>query len=86
MAQAVLDARADHPAATLAGLYDPDLMPPNLRRAHRALDRTVDRLYRRSGFASEWERVEHWFALYEKMLSPLVSRLSTKKRRQQKVK
>ena len=56
LAQAVLDARAAHPGATLADLYDPDLMPPNLRRAHRALDRAVDRLYRRSGFASERER------------------------------
>ena len=42
-------------------------MPPNLRRAHRALDRAVDRLYRRDGFASERERVEHLFMLYEKM-------------------
>ena len=33
--------------ATLADLYDPDLMPPNLRRAHQTLDRAVDRLYRR---------------------------------------
>ena len=39
LAQAVLDARAAHPGATLADLYDPDLMPPNLRRAHQALDR-----------------------------------------------
>ncbi len=31
-AQAVLDARAAHPAATLADLYDPDLMPPDLRK------------------------------------------------------
>ena len=85
LAQAVLDARAAHPGATLAELYDPDLMPPNLRRAHRA-DRAVDRLYRRTGFASERERVEHLFALYEKMRAPLVSRLSAKKRRRQKVK
>ena len=48
LAQAVLDARAAHPDATLADLYDPDLMPPNLRRAHQALDRAVDRLYRKS--------------------------------------
>ena len=48
LAQAVLDARAAHPDATLADLYDPDLMPPNLRRAHHALDRAVDRLYRRA--------------------------------------
>ena len=71
LAQAVFDARADHPGATLADLYDPDLMPPNLRRAHRALDRAVDRLYRRGGFASERERVEHLFGLYEKMRAPL---------------
>ncbi len=45
LAQALLDARAEHPNATLAELYDPDLMPPNLRRAHQALDRAVDKLY-----------------------------------------
>ncbi len=71
LAQAVLDTRAVHSNATLAELYDPDLMPPNLRRAHQALDRAVDRLYRRSGFASERERVEHLFMLYEKMCSLL---------------
>ena len=71
LAQAVLDARAAHPGATLADLYDPDLMPPNLRRAHRALDRAVDRLYRRPGFVSECERVEHLFVLYEKLYTPL---------------
>ena len=71
LAKAVLDARAAHPGATLADLYDPDLMPPNLRRAHRALDRAVDRLYRRKGFASERERVEHLFRLYENMRVPL---------------
>ena len=78
LAQGVLDARDSFPEATLADLYDPDLMPPNLRRAHQAIDRAVDRLYRRIGFTSERERVEHLFALYEKMRSPLVSRLSAK--------
>ncbi|MXW46292.1 MAG: class I SAM-dependent DNA methyltransferase [Gammaproteobacteria bacterium] len=67
LAKAVLDARAAHPDATLANLYDPDLMPPQLRKAHQALDRAVDRLYRRGGFASERERVEYLFMLYEKM-------------------
>lgn len=73
LAQAILDARAAHPGATLATLYDPDLMPPNLRAAHTALDRAVDRLYRASGFASDRERVEHLFALYEAMVSPLLA-------------
>ena len=72
LAQAVLDARAAHPDATLADFYDPDLMPPNLRRAHQRLDRAVDRLYRPAGFASERERIEYLFMLYEKMLAPLV--------------
>lgn len=71
LAQAVLDARATYPDATLEDLYDPDLMPPDLRRAHQAIDRTVDRIYRRTGFASERERAEHLFMLYEKMRAPL---------------
>ena len=78
LAQAVLDARAAHPDATLADLYDPDLMPPDLRKAHQALDRAVDKLYRRSGFASERERVEHLFMLYEKMSAPLKAAMQAK--------
>ena len=73
-AQAVLDARSAHPNVTLADLYDPDLMPPKLFRAHQSLDRAVDRLYRRSGFTSERERIEHLFMLYEKMRAPLAHR------------
>ena len=84
LAQAVLDARAVYPSATLADLYDPDLMPPNLRKAHTALDRAVDRLYRRSGFASERERVEHLFGLYEKMMVPLAVKPKPKRRRQRR--
>ena len=81
LAQAVLDARAAHPGATLADLYDPDLMPPNLRKAHTALDRAVDRLYRPGGFASEHERVEHLFGLYEKMTVPLAAKQKGKRKR-----
>ena len=81
LAQAVLDSRAAHPDATLADLYDPDLMPPNLRRAHQALDRVVDRLYRHNGFASERERVEHLFMLYEKVRAPLTAKMKEKPRR-----
>ena len=81
LAQAVLDARAAHPDATLADLYDPDLMPPVLRRAHQALDRAVDRLYRRTGFASERKRAEHLFMLYEKMRAPLGIGVKKPKRR-----
>ena len=83
VAQAVLDARAAHPEATLADLYDPDLMPASLRKAHQTLDRAVDRLYRRSEFQSERERIEHLFMLYEKMRAPLdaASKARPKRRR-----
>ena len=81
LAQAVFDARTAHSGVTLADLYDPDLMPTNLRRAHGALDRAVDRLYRRSGFDSERERVEYLFMLYEKMRAPLADCTKNKDRR-----
>ncbi len=78
LAQAVLEVRAAHLDSRLADLYDPDLMPPNLRKAHQTLDRAVDKLYRRTGFASERERVEHLFMLYEKMRAPLKARMQMK--------
>ena len=53
LAQAVLGARAAHSGATLPDLHDPDLMPPNLRKAHQVLARAVDRLYRPGDFTSE---------------------------------
>ena len=80
LAQAVLDARAAHPGATLADLYDPLTMPPNLRKAHQMLDRAVDRLYRRSGFASERERVEHLLMMYEGLRTPLATKAATKRK------
>ena len=73
LAQGVLDARAAHPDATLADLYDPDLMPPDLRRAHRKLDEAVDRLYRRKPFTGDRDRAEHLFGLYERLTAGLLA-------------
>ena len=81
LGQAVLDARAAHPDATLADLYDPDVMPADLRKAHRALDLAVDRLYRKAPFESDRERVEHLFMLYEKMTAGLLAKPDKPKRR-----
>ena len=53
LAQAVLDARAAYATSSLADLYDPDTMPPALRKAHAALDSAVDKLYRSAPFASD---------------------------------
>ncbi len=61
---------AAYPGATLVNLHDPELMPPTLPRAHRALDQAVDRLYRIRAFAPERERAGHLFMLYEKMPAP----------------
>ena len=68
LADAVLAARDNYPDDSLAELYDPNLMPPDLRKAHQALDRFVDNLYRTGGFSSEQERVEHLLGMYAKMI------------------
>ena len=71
-AQVVLDARKEFPDATLADLYDPLAMPRALTKAHAALDRAVDRCYRPQPFQNDRQRVEHLFALYEKLTAPLI--------------
>jgi hypothetical protein len=45
LAQGVLDARALFPESSLADLYDPLTMPPELLKAHKDLDRAVMKLY-----------------------------------------
>jgi len=70
-AQAVLDARKPflEGGSTLAQLYNP--LHHSLVKAHDALDKAVDKAYRKEAFTSERERVEYLFALYEKLTSPL---------------
>lgn len=65
----VLDAREQFAGKTLAELYDPEKMPDVLRRAHRRLDETVDRLYRKREFATDEERLELLFEMYEAITS-----------------
>ena len=75
--RAVLAARAPHlpPRGmdTLADLYDPLTMPAALAKAHAELDRAVERCYRAEPFRSDRERVEHLFALYEKLTTLFLS-------------
>jgi hypothetical protein len=66
----VLEEREKHPEKTMAQLYDPDKMPAGLRAAHHQLDLAVDRIYRSKPFASDEERLEHLFKLYEEMTQP----------------
>jgi hypothetical protein len=63
----VLDVREYHSEKTLAELYDPDLMPDDLRLAHQELDELVDSVYRKRGFDSDEERLSYLFGMYEQM-------------------
>ena len=61
LARAILDARLAHDSSTLADLYDPAVMPRDLRTAHRALDTAVDRAYRKTPFTDDVQRVAMLF-------------------------
>jgi len=79
----VLEARKQHLPPngknTLADLYDPIAMPPELVEAHAELDSVVDQCYRKEPFKTERERVEYLFQLYEKITTPLAMTETTKK-------
>ena len=73
-AQAVLDARAAHAGSSLADLYDPNTMPPDVVNAHRELDRAVDAAYlaqlppgvkSKPKLDSDAQRVAFLFSLYK---------------------
>jgi hypothetical protein len=84
LAQTIIGLRDAAAPEPLSALYDPSYMPSDLRKAHTALDRAVDRLYRQKAFASERERVEHLFELYEDKAVPL-AKTSPKKKKRAKV-
>ena len=65
-------AKKGSPTACLADLYDREGMPLPLHKAHAALDRAVDRCYRRQPFTSDRQRIEFLFALYEAIAAPLI--------------
>jgi hypothetical protein len=64
--QILLDTRSQFPESSLADLYDPRSMPPELVKAHQALDKAVDQCYRSQPFTTEAKRIEFLFELYEK--------------------
>jgi len=66
-AQAILDARAAHADCSLADIYDPLTMPPDLRAAHEANDRAVLAAYGLAPDTLEPEIVAHLFKLYAEM-------------------
>ena len=66
LAQGVLDARALYPDSSLADLYDPLTMPPELVAAHRKLDAAVEKAYGRK-FRDDAERVAYLFERYSEL-------------------
>ncbi|MEA5603030.1 class I SAM-dependent DNA methyltransferase [Nostoc sp. UHCC 0252] len=82
-AQKVLDTRAKYPDSSLADLYDPLTMPPDLVKAHQALDKAVDLCYRPQPFVSELNRIEYLFSKNEALSAPLF-KVEKKKRSQKK--
>ena len=68
-AQAVLDVRANFKGQSLADLYDPNVMPPELRKAHQRLDKAVDAAYGYKSGTDDTARVAFLFGLYQQLTS-----------------
>ena len=66
--QGVLDARAEQPGTSLADMYNPLAMSPSLLKAHRALDRAVDRAFgARKTLETNEQRLAILFKRYQEM-------------------
>ena len=68
-ARGILEARALYPDSSLADLYDPVTMPPELLKAHRDNDRAVLAAYGLAPSMSESEIVAYIFTLYNQLTS-----------------
>ncbi|WP_330654829.1 type IIL restriction-modification enzyme MmeI [Chordicoccus furentiruminis] len=66
-AQGILDARALYPDSSLADLYDPLTMPPELRKAHTRNDIAVMQAYGFSTKMSESDCVGELMRMYQKL-------------------
>lgn len=66
-AQAILDARKLYPNSSLANLYNPLTMPPELRKAHTANDIAVMKAYGFSTKMSEADYVAELMKMYQEI-------------------
>lgn len=78
-AQTVLDVRASFKGQSLADLYDPDVMPPELRKAHQRLDKAVDAAYGYKGSPDDAARVAFLFGLYQQLTGATAPAAATPK-------
>lgn len=70
-AQGILDARALYPDSSLADLYDPLTMPPELRKAHTKNDIAVMQAYGFSTKMSEADCVAALMKMYQELVEKL---------------
>ena len=76
-AKKILDVRNDYlnDKNCLANLYDINLMPQDLLKAHRILDSAVDKCYGNFKFATEGKRLELLFNLYDEYTANLFTQI-----------
>lgn len=67
-AQDILDARKNYPDSSLADLYDPLLMPQDLRKAHEANDKAVLEAYGLKASASDNEIMAKLLKMYQDLV------------------
>jgi len=73
-AQGILDARALYPDSSLADLYDPLTMPPELRKAHTKNDVAVMQAYGFSTKMSEADCVAALMKMYQRLTDGIESK------------
>lgn len=67
-AKQILDIRKRYKDSSLADLYDPLTMPPDLLKAHQMLDKAVDKAYGCSKIKNDSERMKLLFEMYEELI------------------
>lgn len=66
----IINVREQFPELSLAKLYDPDIMRPELRKAHDALDRIVDKVFGAPRkLTTETQRLELLFKNYQDLVN-----------------
>lgn len=65
--QGVLNARKLYHDSTLADLYDPNAIPPELVKVHEKLDKAVKDAYGKNGFDTEEEIVASLMKMYKEV-------------------
>jgi hypothetical protein len=63
-AKKILEIRSKYKGQSLADLYDPNTMPVDLLKAHQALDKEVEKAYRKEPFGSDEDRISYIYKSY----------------------